>query len=122
MKEQILKLRGEGKTYKEIVNETGAAKSLVSYYCGDSQKEKSTNRSRRLKRKNKALAIEYKGGKCCKCGYNKCDAALEFHHRDPKEKEFSFGLFRGYKFESLKEELDKCDIVCANCHREIHHP
>lgn len=63
--------------------------------------------------------IVYKGGRCQTCGYNKCDSALEFHHLDHKKKEFELsGL--SVKFETIKPELDKCIMVCANCHREIH--
>lgn len=71
--------------------------------------------------KLKELAIEYKGGCCQKCGYNKCLGALEFHHLDPNEKDFGIaekGITRS--FEKLKVELDKCILVCANCHREMH--
>lgn len=73
------------------------------------------------RKKIKELAIEYKGGSCQKCGYNKCNSALEFHHLDPSEKDFSIsssGNTRGW--ELVKKELDKCILVCANCHREIH--
>jgi PHP family Zn ribbon phosphoesterase len=71
--------------------------------------------------KLKLLAVEYKGSCCSICGYNKCVAALEFHHTDPSEKDFGIsakGLTRSW--DKLKEELDKCILVCANCHREIH--
>ena len=71
------------------------------------------------KRNLKQKYIEYKGGKCEKCGYNKSLNALEFHHRNPKEKEFTLsGIRRGW--EETKRELDKCDLFCSNCHREIH--
>lgn len=69
----------------------------------------------------KLMAIEYKGGKCELCGYNKCVGALEFHHLDPEEKDFgisSDGNTRAWK--KLRPELDKCILVCSNCHREIH--
>lgn len=73
-------------------------------------------------RKNiKRKAVEYKGGKCVICGYNKCLEALQFHHLDPKEKDF--GLSAGghtRKWETVKKELDKCICVCGNCHVEIH--
>ncbi len=76
----------------------------------------------RRRDKIKAMAIEYKGSKCQnkKCGYNKCSAALEFHHRDPATKEFSISS-GGYtrSWERVKKELDKCDLLCANCHREV---
>ena len=67
------------------------------------------------------MAVTYKGGKCEKCGYNKCIAALDFHHLNPLEKDFSIGN-KGYtrSWENIKKEIDKCILVCANCHREIH--
>ena len=71
--------------------------------------------------KTKELLVEYKGGKCEICGYNRCVEALEFHHINPNEKDFGIGQ-KGYtrSFEKNKEEVDKCILVCANCHREIH--
>lgn len=73
------------------------------------------------RRKLKARAIEYKGGKCERCGYNRCHEALEFHHRDPAAKSFSIstGIYR--RWDTLRRELDKCMMICANCHREEHH-
>ena len=62
--------------------------------------------------------IDYKGGKCESCGYNKYRGALEFHHLDPSQKD-PLGL-RKRSFESLKKEVDKCVLLCANCHREEH--
>jgi hypothetical protein len=57
--------------------------------------------------------------KCSKCGYDKCFHAIDFHHRDPKEKKFNIGSMLRTKItpENL-EELAKCDPLCANCHRE----
>jgi predicted nucleic acid-binding Zn ribbon protein len=68
--------------------------------------------------------IEYKGGKCERCGYNKNMAALEFHHVNPEEKEFPLDARRlsNTHIDRLKKEVDKCMLLCANCHREIHHP
>jgi hypothetical protein len=75
----------------------------------------------RRREKLKLLAIEYKGGECEICGYKRCVSALEFHHLDPNEKEFGVGE-KGYtrSIETIKKELDKCILVCSNCHREIH--
>jgi hypothetical protein len=75
-----------------------------------------------VKRRRHAIkkkAVEYMGGKCVKCGYNKCIAALEFHHPD-SNKEFGIGA-NGYTHSwiKLKKELDKCILVCSNCHKEI---
>ena len=70
----------------------------------------------------KKKAVEYKGGKCQRCGYNKNYAALDFHHLDPDEKDLNYKTARHWSWERLKVELDKCELVCRNCHAEIHHP
>jgi hypothetical protein len=72
------------------------------------------------RRKIKALSIEYKGGKCQTCSYNRCQAALELHHIDASLKSFGIGD-KGYtrSWEKVKAELDKCILLCANCHREV---
>lgn len=69
----------------------------------------------------KEKAVEYKGGKCELCGYDKCIDALEFHHKNPDEKDFQISR-DGYsnKWETVVKELDKCMLLCANCHRELH--
>lgn len=72
------------------------------------------------RRKNKLMLIEYKGGKCEICGYNRCVDALEFHHVDPTEKEIPIGSGNIKSFEKLKQEVDKCILVCSNCHKELH--
>jgi hypothetical protein len=81
--------------------------------------KKSVEKVIRWRQRAKLKLVEYKGGKCIRCGYNKCIASLNFHHRDPEEKEFSI-TGKSYSFERLKKEVDKCDLVCANCHGEIH--
>ncbi len=70
-------------------------------------------------RRLKERMVEYKGGKCQKCNYNKCIGALEFHHLDPEAKEFSLSG-TSISFERAKPELDKCILLCSNCHRETH--
>ena len=75
----------------------------------------------RRRKKLREMARDYKGGKCILCGYNKCQRALSFHHLNPKEKDFdlsSRGLTRSW--ERIKKEIDKCVLLCANCHMEIH--
>jgi hypothetical protein len=84
-------------------------------------KQRNIFKVNKRRRKLKKLAIDYKGGKCEKCGYNRSQRALEFHHTDPRQKDF--GIARsGYSlaWDKLKKELDKCLLVCANCHAEIH--
>lgn len=81
-----------------------------------------SNESARLRqRETKRKAIAYKGGCCEKCGYNRCSAALEFHHTDPALKDPSWDTMKTRTFEAIREEIDKCILLCSNCHREEHH-
>jgi len=65
--------------------------------------------------------VDYAGGCCSKCGYNKCLAALEFHHVDPNTKDTNFkSLIKTLKDNQIEAELKKCILVCSNCHRELH--
>lgn len=68
----------------------------------------------------KLKAIEYLGGKCKHCGYHKYYGALEFHHRNPLEKDVDWNKLRLRSWNAVIAELDKCDLVCSNCHREVH--
>ncbi len=67
----------------------------------------------------KQKAVEFLGGKCQRCGYNKCLRALQFHHVDSSSKEFGIadkGVTRAWS--KVVEELKKCVLLCANCHAE----
>lgn len=64
-------------------------------------------------------AIKLLGGKCSLCGYHKCIDALEFHHENPKEKEFKLGLGNTLSWKEYKSEALKCILVCSNSHKEI---
>lgn len=83
------------------------------------QERKRANQLKVRREKKKAL-VDFLGGKCIKCGYNKCIAALEFHHRDPSEKDFEMCTNIHHPLEVLKEEVKKCDLLCRNCHAEEH--
>ena len=88
----------------------------LRYRCGKCNIIMVSNRRRKLK----VMAIEYKGGKCCICGYSKSIRSMQFHHLDPKEKDFGLGGVGTRKsWEEIKKELDKCILVCANCHGEL---
>lgn len=73
--------------------------------------------------KRKLELVNYKGGKCEKCGYNKNIAALQFHHINPEEKEIKLDVRRlsATNIDTLYREVDKCMLLCANCHAETHH-
>jgi len=86
-------------------------------HCKVCMKKKVLEQQRALKQ----AAVEYLGGKCGRCGYDKYSGALVFHHRVESEKSFAISMKRGYSLTGeVKAELDKCDLVCANCHAEIH--
>lgn len=72
----------------------------------------------------KIYFINNLGGCCSKCGYNKNLAALEFHHVNPESKEFQIDIRRlsNTSMDKLQEEIHKCILLCANCHREEHNP
>ncbi len=73
------------------------------------------------RKKLKEMAVEFKGGKCELCGYDRCVDALDFHHIDAKKKEFGLaknGLTRAWS--RVLKEVQKCVLICSNCHREIH--
>ena len=67
------------------------------------------------------MAINLKGSKCQLCGYDRCPEALEFHHLDEAEKDFGISD-KGYtrSWSRMKKEIEKCLLLCANCHREVH--
>ena len=67
----------------------------------------------------KLKALEHMGGKCQLCGYARCAKALQFHHIDPSQKDFSISHVTR-SWERIKDEIEKCVLVCANCHAEIH--
>jgi 5-methylcytosine-specific restriction endonuclease McrA len=75
----------------------------------------------RRREKVRLMAVEYKGGRCQVCGYDRCIEALKFHHLAPTQKDFGIS-HKGYtrSWEKVKEEVDKCILLCANCHREFH--
>lgn len=72
------------------------------------------------RRRTKIKLIEYKGGKCERCGFFKpTPTCYDFHHKDPKEKEFRIGGSTK-SWDKLKREVDKCELLCRNCHAEEH--
>lgn len=93
---------------------------LRKYIIFEHSKEKElVIKPRNSTERYKQLLVDYKGGACQICGYNRCIQALDFHHIDPDTK--SFSISGGTKsLDKLKQEVDKCILVCSNCHREIH--
>ena len=126
MKEQILELRKQGKSYRQIEKILHCSRSLISYYVNPEGKQKkieAQNKNRYRKRSEYKLQA---GGKCQICGYNKCLEALHFHHKTPSEKNFSiseaiWGVKKKISDKEIKKEIQKCILLCANCHYEMHY-
>ena len=76
---------------------------------------------RKRRKEIRRRSIAYKGGHCQRCGYDRCLEALEFHHLHSSKKDFGISS-KGYtrSWERTREELGKCELLCANCHREVH--
>lgn len=92
---------------------TSCKKHLEKYRDNKAQVNKHTSR------KNKNDAVLYKGGKCNRCGYNKSNAAFDFHHVDKTQKDKNWSALRLKPLEQLKNELDKCELLCKNCHAVV---
>ncbi len=85
--------------------------------------DKNSRAAEQRKRKEdfKQSHVDYLGGKCINCGYDKCNQAMTFHHRNPSEKLFGISDTNQKELIKVVDELNKCDLLCANCHFEIHH-
>jgi 5-methylcytosine-specific restriction endonuclease McrA len=66
----------------------------------------------------KESAVNHLGGCCLLCGYNKCLRALHFHHINPHEKDFDISSKSTWY--DIRDEIEKCVLLCANCHAEVH--
>lgn len=102
-------------------------KNSNSKYCSDKCSWRGSQPKHKEARKNriyarKAELILQNGGCCNLCGYKKCGRAMTFHHIDPSTKKFTLdsgNLFR-YTWDAILEESKKCQLLCQNCHAELH--
>jgi|DEB19_MinimDraft_3_1074340.scaffolds.fasta_scaffold19613_1 hypothetical protein len=140
-KDQILEALDKHWNIGPAAKELGVGYSTLRKYIAeygiqhDSRKSKDGSKFNRSSytskmvtkcRQNKKLqALEYRGGmRCMRCGFNEPIAdCYAFHHRNPSEKDPSWGRMKSnnWSFEKIKSELDKCDILCHNCHSIVHY-
>lgn len=117
-KEQILKLRAEGKSYRQIQQELNCSKGTIAYHLGEGQKEKTQSKSNfsKLKRRRELWDIKEASG-CVDCNEKYPHFMLHFDHKPEFQKNGTVTkIYSTYgKIKGL-EEMAKCDIVCANCH------
>lgn len=84
-----------------------------------------SDRKERNKQRHELILLYFSNLKlsrgCSICGYNKCAKALEWHHVDSEDKDLEVSAFisKGNLVRAL-EEIEKCEVLCANCHREEH--
>ena len=118
LKEQILELKDQGYSYNQIKEKLGCSKGTIAYHIGIGQKDKTIERNSSRRNKIVRFIQEYKAGKkCVDCGENYPYWILEFDHL--KDKNFTIAQFRSttMSLEVVKEEIEKCDVVCSNCHK-----
>ncbi len=89
-------------------------------YYRKNKKEMYLRKRKRLREKKEYL-VNFLGGKCKNCGYNKCLAALEFHHNTPNKEGNIAQIIKDYSKQKALKEIKSCILLCANCHREAHH-
>ena len=140
-KKDLKQLVDKGLSLSGISNVTGKSKTAVRYWlkkysmktnhklndskyclhCGKESKSKTCNYCNiKIRRyRQKIAATNYKGGKCEICGYSDDIGTFQFHHINPIEKDFKISDSL-YSWEKLKKELDKCVMLCANCHSKEH--
>jgi transposase len=117
-KENILKLRAEGKSYRQIQEILNCSKGTIAYHLGSGQKEKTHKRTRDLRSINteKLRKIKEDSG-CIDCGEKYPHYVLEFDHLPEYEKHgIVTSIARRYSWKKAEEEIKKCEIVCKNCH------
>ena len=106
-------------------------------FCGETNEEKFVKRTRERRckttckachskrtsarmRTNRAILVAEHGGKCVRCGYDKYIGSLHFHHIDPSQKDPKWSTIHTWHIDKARKEAEKCILVCANCHGEIH--
>lgn len=105
------------KTEKHYSEYYRRRKTQTSTYCKLCTNKRTVIRQKR----NKDKVLEFMGGSCAECGYSKYRGALSLHHKDPTEKDQTLDAFSKRSLEKLKPELEKCVLLCVNCHREAHY-
>jgi len=118
---RIHKLENTKKIVCEKCGEEFSSNQFRKHYktCGIRKKGRSGAKVSEWRRQQKLKAIEYKGGECIICGYNKCVRNMEFHHLDPSKKDFNISHKNCRAWEKTKKELDKTVLLCSNCHGEV---
>lgn len=121
-KEQIISLYKKGKSYREIKEILGCSKGTIAYHIGEGQKEKTRHRTRDRRGKIKKFLQEYKQSHpCTDCKENYPYWIMEFDHLRDKQFNLSGFMSKTISIEKVIEEVQKCEVVCSNCHKNRTH-
>jgi orotate phosphoribosyltransferase-like protein len=122
MKENILKLRSMGYTYNQIQKELGCSKGTISYHLGEGQKEKNKQRSQKRREEIRDIIRTFKQEKpCMDCKIVYPYYVLDFDHIGNDKVEGISKMASWFPLDEIIAEIKKCEVVCANCHRERTH-
>jgi len=119
LRDQILELKAQGRSYNDIQKELKCSKGTIAYYLGEGQKEKAQKRQNDARAKIRRFIAAVKDNKhCMDCGIAYRHWVMDFDHLG--DKEFTIAQFRSHTSDLLKirREIEKCEIVCSNCHRD----
>lgn len=118
-KDEIIRLRSEGMTYNQISTTLGCSKGTIAWHLSDGVKLNYTTRRRKYRDNITKMIREHKEGiGCIDCGEKYPYFMLDLDHVTGS-KSFNISQFRNHTIdpELIKAEIDKCEVVCANCHR-----
>lgn len=116
--EKILALRAEGKSYRYIKKEVGCSAATVAYWCNTTEKDNVSRRGRDKRSKLRRYVQQIKQeNPCTDCGENYPYYVMDFDHLGDKSFDISRLHGKVSTIEGLQKEIDKCELVCANCHR-----
>lgn len=107
------------KKFSKLSKSKQSKKSINKRYYNKNKDEIYKRKKERIKKKREEFRILL-GGKCSKCGYKKCFQALEFHHKSGKKEEHLSLMIKNFSKQKSLKEIEKCILLCANCHRELH--
>lgn len=149
LKNTLLDFLKDGKSTRQIAKETNKGATTVRYWlrkyglkteyrkqymcrCGETDPKKFYGNKKRIcgkchnewvhnaGREKRKKAIQYLGGECKKCGYDKYYGSIDLHHINAKVKDSKFKQLRGWSWERIKKEIENCIPLCKNCHYELH--
>lgn len=115
-KEEILRLRAEGRSYREIEKELGCSKGTIAYHLGDGQKNKYKASSKAAREKRYKKFYKLKSKPCMDCGGEYIPTAMHFDHIGTDKEYDIASMLCQNSWETIEKEIAKCDLVCGNCH------